>query len=120
MFAVAARMVPDKLTFTITTNANVKVKTIKHIQRIWEHLDTLGDEYARMQKCPLTRNGDDDNDADEEEDQEDESDDAPPPKLSELFEAQRLLAEDFKRYMYERFAKATTASTWRIVREHWA
>lgn len=93
VFAVAARMAPDKLTLTITSNANVKERTIKHIQRIWEYLNALGDEYARMQrqqKCSLTRDGDDDDD-----------EDAPPPKLQEMFEAQRLIAKDFKLYMYE-------------------
>ncbi|ODM23885.1 hypothetical protein SI65_01475 [Aspergillus cristatus] len=95
VFAVAARMAHDKLNLTITANFDPKEKTIKHTQRIWEYLNTLGDEYARMQrqqKCPQTHDGDDD------------EDDAPPPKPSKegkLFNAQRLIAEDFKRYMYE-------------------
>lgn len=95
VFAVVARMAPDKLTLTIASNANMKESTIKHIQRIWEYLNVLGDDYARIQRqqeCSLIHDGDDDKEEDE---------DAPPPTLQEMFEAQRLIAEDFKRYMYE-------------------
>lgn len=92
VFAIAARMTRDKLILTISTNTSAKLKAIDHLNCIWGHLNAVGNEYAglqQQQKRPLALD-----------------DDAMTTTSLELpkhdiSKAKRMIAEDFRRYMYE-------------------
>lgn len=92
VFAIAARMTRDKLILTISTNTSAKLKAMSHLNCIWGHLNAVGNEYAglqQQQKRPLALD-----------------DDAMTTTSLELpkhdiSKAKRMIAEDFRRYMYE-------------------